>query len=146
MRCPEVPPVQTVLAADSAHRTAGAAPTAARPPDDTSQAQLVPLVFEMAEPVDLPGVALYMHQFADRLEKAPIRTSRFTIEPRCGTVEDRHSVHEIWFVSRGCLELLYDGGCHRLSAGQAVYFEPWKPHIARNVGPDTSEVFSMWWS
>ncbi len=105
-----------------------------------------PAIGEVEDVVDLPGVRLFMHAFGDRLSNAPLRSSRFTIEPGCGTQEDRHAVHEIWFVSKGELELCYDGEWHRIEAGQAVFFEPWRPHFTRNVGDESAQIFSVWWA
>ncbi|MCR4465375.1 cupin domain-containing protein [Burkholderia sp. SCN-KJ] len=104
-----------------------------------------PLVVEAEEAVGLAGVRLFMHTFCERMAQAPLRSSRFTIEPGCGTQEDRHAVHEIWFVSNGKLDVCYDGAWHRVDAGQAVFFEPWRPHFARNVGEVDAQIFSIWW-
>ena len=105
-----------------------------------------PFIEEAQETVDLQGVQLFMHVFGARMQDAPLRSSRFTIEPGCGTQEDRHAVHEIWFVSAGCLDVCYDGAWHRIMAGQAVFFEPWRPHFTRNVGAETAQIFSVWWA
>lgn len=105
-----------------------------------------PFIEEAQETVDLQGVQLFMHVFGARMQDAPLRSSRFTIEPGCGTQEDRHAVHEIWFVSAGCLDVCYDGAWHRITAGQAVFFEPWRPHFTRNVGAETALIFSVWWA
>lgn len=104
-----------------------------------------PFIGENEEVVDIRGVRLFMHAFDARMRSASLRSSRFTIEPGCGTHEDRHAVHEIWFVSQGRLAVCYDGEWHRVEAGQAVFFEPWKPHFARNVGTQSAQIFSVWW-
>lgn len=54
-----------------------------------------PRVGEDRHIVDIPGVQLFVHRFDEALDSAPLRSSRFTIEPSCGTSEDRHAVHEI---------------------------------------------------
>lgn len=108
-------------------------------------AQVAPFIEEAQETVDLPGVQLFMHVFGAPMQEAPLRSSRFTIEPGCGTQQDRHAVHEIWFVSAGCLDVCYDGAWHRVTAGQAVFFEPWRPHFTRNVGTEMAQIFSVWW-
>jgi quercetin dioxygenase-like cupin family protein len=105
-----------------------------------------PAIEEAEEAVDLPGVRLFMHAFGDRLGSAPLRSSRFTIEPGCGTGEDRHAVHEIWFVSKGRLDVCYDGEWYRVEAGQALFFEPWRPHFTRNAGDESAQIFSVWWA
>lgn len=104
-----------------------------------------PFIEEAREAVDLPGVQLFMHVFGAPMQDAPLRSSRFTIEPGCGTQEDRHAVHEIWFVSKGRLDVCYDGVCRHVVAGQAVFFEPWKPHFTRNAGDESAQIFSVWW-
>ncbi|MDP9584445.1 cupin domain-containing protein [Burkholderia ambifaria] len=108
-------------------------------------APIAPRVVETEEAVDLAGVRLFMHAFCERMAQAPLRSSRFTIEPGCGTQEDRHAVYEIWFVSSGQLDVCYDGAWHRVDAGQTVFFEPWRPHFARNVGEADAQIFSVWW-
>ena len=108
-------------------------------------AQAAPFIEEMQERVDLPGVQLFMHVFGAQMQDAPLRSSRFTIEPGCGTEQDRHAVREIWFVSAGSLDVCYDGAWHRVTAGQAVFFEAWRPHFTRNVGDETAQIFSVWW-
>jgi quercetin dioxygenase-like cupin family protein len=77
---------------------------------------------------------------------APLRTSRFTIGPGCGTQEDRHAVYEIWFISEGTVDVYYDDDWHRVSAGQAVFFESWKPHFTRNNCDVKAQIFSVWWA
>jgi mannose-6-phosphate isomerase-like protein (cupin superfamily) len=54
-------------------------------------------------------------------------------------------VSEIWFVSRGQLDVCCDGTWHHIAAGQAVFFEAWQSHFARNVGDVDAEIFSVWW-
>ncbi len=105
-----------------------------------------PFIGEAEEAVDIRGVRLFMHVFDARLRSASLRSSRFTIEPGCGTHEDRHAVREIWFVSQGQLEVCYDGECYRVEAGQALFFEPWRPHFTRNIGVERAEIFSVWWA
>ena len=113
---------------------------------DAQSNRSAPFIEEAQETVDLQGVQLFMHVFGARMQDAPLRSSRFTIAPGCGTQEDRHAVHEIWFVSAGCLDVCYDGAWHRITAGQAVFFEPWRPHFTRNVGAETAQIFSVWWA
>lgn len=107
---------------------------------------LSPAVKEIEEAVDLPGVRLFIHDFAEALAAAPMRSSRFTIEPGGGTQEDKHAVHEIWFVSQGDLDVFYDDAWHQVTAGQAIFFHPWRPHFARNNGDRQAQIFSVWWS
>ncbi|OUL67847.1 cupin domain-containing protein [Paraburkholderia hospita] len=105
----------------------------------------LPVLVESEEEVDLAGVRLFMHVFGHRVAHAPLRSSRFTIQPGCGTCEDHHAVSEIWFVSRGQLDVCCDGTWHHIAAGQAVFFEAWQSHFARNVGDVDAEIFSVWW-
>lgn len=105
-----------------------------------------PVIPEWQEAVDIEGVKLFMHSFADGMASAPLRTSRFTIQRGCGTQEDKHAVREIWFISEGTVNVYYDAAWHRVSAGQAVFFESWKPHFARNNGDVEAQIFSVWWA
>ncbi|WP_338480785.1 cupin domain-containing protein [Pseudomonas trivialis] len=105
-----------------------------------------PVIRETEEPVPLQGVHLYLHHFSGRLTNAPIQSSRFTIEPGCGTEEDKHAVNEIWFISGADLEVYYDGTWHAVKNGGSVYFEPWRPHFVRNNSTTQAQVFSVWWA
>ena len=105
-----------------------------------------PVIRETEEPVPLKGVHLYLHHFSGKLANAPIQSSRFTIDPDCGTDEDKHAVNEIWFVSGGDLEVFYDGTWHAVKNGESLYFAPWRPHFARNKGLTQVQVFSVWWA
>lgn len=105
-----------------------------------------PVVQEVREPTGIDGVELFLHAFVLSLREAPMRTSRFTIDPDCGTREDRHAVSELWFISRGELDVAYDGKCFRIKAGQVVFFPPWKLHSSKNAGKHRAEVFSLWWA
>jgi len=104
-----------------------------------------PVISESQEAVNLEGVKLFMHSFVDALAGAPLRTSRFTIRPGCGTREDKHEVREVWFISAGTVDVFYDDAWHRVSAGQAVFFESLKPHFATNNGDVEAQIFSVWW-
>jgi mannose-6-phosphate isomerase-like protein (cupin superfamily) len=104
-----------------------------------------PLIMERSEAVDVTGVQLFLHDYEQKLADAPLRSSRFTIQPHCGTCEDRHAVHEIWFVSRGTLDICYDGAWYEITAGQAVFFQPWKSHRANNTRDTEVQVISVWW-
>ncbi|MGC3525899.1 cupin domain-containing protein [Pseudomonas aeruginosa] len=105
-----------------------------------------PFVREAQEPTGMAGVELFLHTYNHPQSSAPIRTSRFTIESGCRTHEDRHAVSELWLISRGTLDVAYDGRSFRVSAGQVVFFEPWKSHFTKNVGEHQAEVFSVWWT
>ncbi len=105
-----------------------------------------PVIRETEEPVALQGVRLYLHHFAGKLANAPIQSSRFTIDPACGTEEDKHAVNEIWFISGGDLQVQYDGTWHTVKNGESLYFAPWRPHLARNRGDTQVQVFSVWWA
>lgn len=105
-----------------------------------------PVIRETEEPVALEGVRLYLHHFVGKLSNAPIQSSRFTIDPECGTDEDRHAVNEIWFVSGGDLDVFYDGSWHAIKNGESLYFAPWRPHYARNNGVSQVQIFSVWWA
>lgn len=117
-----------------------------RPLQSPESAHGTPLIVEAEEAVDIRGVRLFTHVFDERMRDAALRSSRFTIEPGSGTHEDRHAVHEIWFISSGELEVCYDGEWYRVEAGQAVFFEPWRPHYTRNVGAGNAQIFSVWWA
>lgn len=105
-----------------------------------------PFVRETQETTEIVGVKLFLHTHRHSLGGAPIRTSRFTIDPGCSTNEDRHAVSELWLISHGLLDVAYGGNSFSVGAGQVVFFEPWKPHFARNVGEQQAEVFSVWWN
>ncbi|MFM0696372.1 cupin domain-containing protein [Paraburkholderia graminis] len=109
-------------------------------------AACLPVVPESQEPVDIEGVKLFMHSFAGKMAGAPLRSSRFAIQAGCGTLEDKHAVREIWFISVGTVDIFYGGARHHVSAGQAVFFESWEPHFARNNGDVEAQIFSVWWA
>ncbi|HEX8591981.1 MAG TPA: cupin domain-containing protein [Pseudomonas sp.] len=105
-----------------------------------------PVIEELEQIIPLQGVRLHMHQFAGKLANAPIQSSRFTIDPDCGTDEDQHAVNEIWFVSGGDLDVYYDGAWHAVKSGESLYFAPWRRHFARNNGTAQVQLFSVWWA
>lgn len=105
-----------------------------------------PVILEKEEPVDLQGVRLFLHSYSGQASKAPMLSSRFTIEPGCGTQEDKHAVNELWFVSEGDLDVFHDGKWHTIKNGQTLYFAPWQRHYARNNGTRQVQVFSVWWA
>jgi mannose-6-phosphate isomerase-like protein (cupin superfamily) len=109
-------------------------------------AVVAPRLNYVAEPVDDRGVALHLFAVSNTAPGAPISASRFSIEPGCGTSEDKHAVHEIWFVAQGRLAVFYDGAEYAVSSGDAVYFEPGKVHCSRNRGDVPALIFSTWWS
>lgn len=105
-----------------------------------------PVISETEEQVNLQGVQLFLHTYPGEAVNAPMLSSRFTIDPGCGTDEDKHAVSELWFISEGDLDVFYDGRWHAIKNGQTLYFPPWKPHYARNNGPRQTQVFSVWWA
>jgi len=109
-------------------------------------AAYLPVVPESQEFVDIEGVKLFMHSFSGGMASAPLRSSRFAIQPGCGTLEDKHAVLEIWFISVGTVDVFYRGARHRVHAGQAVFFDSWEPHFARNDGDVEAQIFSVWWT
>lgn len=50
------------------------------------------------------------------------------------------------YISRGQLNVFYDGEWKEAVAGQAVFFQPWKPHYAKNIGDCAAQIFAVWWS
>ena len=76
---------------------------------------------------------------------APFKAAHFTVEPGCTTPVDSHSMREIWLVTDGAGELIYDGKMVPVSKSDVVYFEPPKPHQVRNDGPGSLAIFSVWW-
>lgn len=98
------------------------------------------------EEVPDAGVMLRQIDLASVAANAPLRMSCFTVEPGCSTSEDKHAVHEVWLVAQGQADVHYDGRWHRVPAGQAVYFAPWRVHCSRNSGPGILLVYSVWWS
>ena len=59
-----------------------------------------------------------------------------------GKVALRHDGEEGGVVIRGHLELTVDGERYMLGPGDAYYFDSWRPHHFRNVGPDECEIVS----
>ena len=59
-----------------------------------------------------------------------------------GKVALRHDGEEGGVVIRGRLELTVDGERYALGPGDAYYFDSWRPHHFRNVGPDECEIVS----
>ena len=108
-----------------------------------------PRVSEIFEDVDLPGIVLHELAVAQATERsshqAPLKASRFTIDAGCGTTEDHHAVHELWFIGRGQLDVYYDGTWHQVRRGDVLYFSPWKKHYSKNPGDEQAMVFSVWW-
>ncbi len=104
-----------------------------------------PVIPEWQEAVNIEGVKLFMHSFVDAMAGAPLRTSRFTIRPGCGTLEDKHAARGSWFISAGTGDVFYGDAWHHVGAGQAVFFESWNPHFARNSGDVEAQIFSVWW-
>jgi mannose-6-phosphate isomerase-like protein (cupin superfamily) len=86
-----------------------------------------------------------MPDAAERM-KAPFKVARFTVAPNCASPLDSHAVHEIWMISQGTGELIYDDQKVRISAPDLMYFEPPKAHLVRNDGTEPLVVFSIWWS
>ena len=76
---------------------------------------------------------------------APFKAARFTVEPGCTTPVDSHSMREIWLVTDGSGELIYDGKMVPVRKSDIVYFEPPKPHQVRNDGTASLIIFSVWW-
>ena len=76
---------------------------------------------------------------------APFKAARFTVEPGCTTPVDSHSMREIWLVTDGSGELIYDGKMVPIRKSDVVYFEPPKPHQVRSDGPGLLAIFSVWW-
>lgn len=97
------------------------------------------------ESVDDIGVVLHLIAPSGIVPGAPVSASRFTIEPGCGTREDRHAVHEIWFVAEGSLTIFYDGAWCPAAPGSALYFAPWKTHCSKNTSETSALIFSIWW-
>ena len=116
-----------------------------------------PRVSEIFEDVGLPGIVLHELAVAQAtarspqpavpqaLPQAPLKASRFTIDAGCGTTEDHHAVHELWFIGRGRLDVYYDGTWHAVTRGDVLYFSPWKKHYSKNTGDEQAMVFSVWW-
>jgi quercetin dioxygenase-like cupin family protein len=94
---------------------------------------------------NVTGIELSLHDLSCISPAAPMKTSKFTIAGRCGTPDDKHEVHEIWFVAAGQLSVFYDGKWYDAEAGDALYFHPLKVHRATNNGMDEAVVVSVWW-
>lgn len=76
---------------------------------------------------------------------APFKAACFSVEPGHTTPVDSHSMREIWLVTEGAGELIYDGKETSIRKSDIVYFEPPKPHQVRNVGAESLVIFSVWW-
>jgi mannose-6-phosphate isomerase-like protein (cupin superfamily) len=76
---------------------------------------------------------------------APFKAACFSVEPGYTTPVDSHSMREIWLVTGGSGELIYDGKTTSIRKSDIVYFEPPKPHQVRNDGSDSLVIFSVWW-
>lgn len=76
---------------------------------------------------------------------APFKVARFSIEPGFASPLDSHAVHEIWIITAGEGELLYDNQSTRLRAGEVVYYIPHKTHQVRNDSTETLVMYSIWW-
>ena len=76
---------------------------------------------------------------------APFKVARFSIEPGFASPLDSHAVDEIWIVTAGMGELLYDNQSIRLQAGEVVYYDSYKAHQVRNDGMETLVMYSIWW-
>lgn len=76
---------------------------------------------------------------------APFKAACFTVEPGYTTPVDSHSMREIWLVTGGSGELIYDGKIVPIRKSDIVYFEPPKSHQVRNDGTVSLVIFSVWW-
>lgn len=95
--------------------------------------------------VGAAGVELFLHDLSRISPTAPMKTSRFTIAASCATPDDKHEVHEMWFITAGRLSVFYDGEWYDAAAGDALYFYPLKVHRATNNGMHDAVVVSVWW-
>ena len=77
--------------------------------------------------------------------KAPFGVARFSVAPGETAPVDSHASHEIWVITEGEGELIYEGGITRLAAESACYIEPPKPHQLRNTGSTILRAVSIWW-
>ncbi len=77
--------------------------------------------------------------------KAPFGVARFSVAPGETAPVDSHASHEIWVITEGEGELLYEGRVIRLLAEDACYIEPPKPHQLRNTGATMLWAISIWW-
>jgi quercetin dioxygenase-like cupin family protein len=105
----------------------------------------VPHLSALKIDADVPGIELFIHDLSGISPAAPMKTSRFTIAASCGTPDDKHEVHEMWFIAAGQLSVCYDGKWYDAEAGDALYFHPFKVHRATNNGMHEAVVVSVWW-
>lgn len=110
--------------------------------DDVSN---VPHIHAMKIDTGVTGIELFLHDLSRISPTAPMKTSKFTIATSCGTPDDKHEVHEIWFIAAGRLSVFYDGKSYDAEAGDALYFQPLKVHRATNNGMHEAVVVSVWW-
>jgi transcriptional regulator with XRE-family HTH domain len=80
------------------------------------------------------------HELAGR--NIQILHERYAPGADTGKVALRHDGEEGGVVIRGRLELTVDGERYALGPGDAYYFDSWRPHHFRNVGPDECEIVS----
>ncbi len=57
-----------------------------------------------------------------------------------------HSGQEIAYVLEGAQEFFYDGQIHAMEAGDAVYFDSDRPHMARSTGDAPARVFVVFFN
>ena len=76
---------------------------------------------------------------------APIKMSRFSVEPGITTPWDEHSVSEIWVVMSGSGVVEVGKRSEPVSAGEAFYMAPHEPHRAINNSPERLSFMSLWW-
>jgi mannose-6-phosphate isomerase-like protein (cupin superfamily) len=75
----------------------------------------------------------------------PFGVARFSVPAGQTAPVDSHQSHEIWIVTQGVGELVYDGRVTKLSKESACFIEAPKSHQLRNTGPTTLEAVSIWW-
>jgi mannose-6-phosphate isomerase-like protein (cupin superfamily) len=83
---------------------------------------------------DVPGVNV-----------PPFGVARFSVPAGKTAPVDSHQSHEIWIVTEGEGELLYDSRITKLCKESACFIEAPKSHQLRNTGSRTLEAISIWW-
>lgn len=105
-----------------------------------------PKVMPLAPESHVPGVVLRQADFAGiGSGMVPFRGGLFTVEPKCTSRQDVHTVRECWMIAQGKGQLTYDGHQVKVDQGDVLFFESTKSHQIYNDGEKPLVISTVWW-
>jgi mannose-6-phosphate isomerase-like protein (cupin superfamily) len=84
--------------------------------------------------------------FSSAAGHRPFSASRFSVPPGATSELDQHDVAEMWMVAHGKGEVLSGDQKIEVGSGDLILLPGQVPHRLHNTGPDSIEVFSVWWN